>query len=452
MNNEKDAIYTLLRDAYFGDGQFESGGALVKHARESAENYAKRRRLAYYLNYTGPIVNASVDPIFRNEIAREYNDTAKFKVFLDDADRTGADLQNYIRRMAVAAKLYGVVYIVVNNEASIGATVQDNLDMRALPYLTAVLPQNVTHWKFDERGRLIEFTYKDTVQDAEDKTRVRFYLWTVQEWQVQDENRQTIARGDNNIGRVPVVQWFGRSTNPMEMLPSPEFLSVAQTNYHVYQLCSWHTQILQNQTFNILTLPNSGQEDITIGTNNVLTYPPESTHTPAFIAPDAAPANVLTDQIDRLIREMYRMSGLDSVIGVQTAKSGVARQWDFERTNQRLVDFAIQCEEAEKAIVALYEAWTGERINYTCEYPRDFKIADVAADLAEAQQAIDLGFDSKSFRVEVARKVLTAYLPNIEPDVYDAVISEMEAAADAITRAEEFANESNGDESTGAKV
>lgn len=452
MNNEKDAIYTLLRDAYFGDGQFESGGALVKHARESAENYAKRRCLAYYLNYTGPIVNASVDPIFRNEIAREYNDTAKFKMFLDDADRTGTDLQNYIRRMAVAAKLYGVVYIVVNNEASIGATVQDNLDVRALPYLTAVLPQSVMHWKFDERGRLVEFTYKDTVQDAEDKTRTRFYLWTAQEWQVQDENRQTIAQGYNNIGRVPVVQWFGRSADPTEMLPSPEFLSVAQTNYHVYQLCSWHTQILQNQTFNILTLPNSGQEDITIGTNNVLTYPPESTHTPAFIAPDAAPANVLTDQIDRLIREMYRMSGLDSVIGVQTAKSGVARQWDFERTNQRLVDFAIQCEEAEKAIVALYEAWTGERINYTCEYPRDFKIADVAADLAEAQQAIDLGFDSKSFRIEVARKVLTAYLPNIEPDVYDAVISEMEAAADAITRAEEFANESNGDESTGAKV
>lgn len=452
MNNEKDAIYTLLRDAYFGDGQFESGGALVKHARESAENYAKRRRLAYYLNYTGPIINASVDPIFRNEIAREYNDTAKFKMFLDDADRTGTDLQNYIRRMAVAAKLYGVVYIVVNNEASIGATVQDNLDVRALPYLTAVLPQSVTHWEFDERGRLVEFTYKDTVQDAEDKTRTRFYLWTAQEWQVQDENRQTIAQGYNNIGRVPVVQWFGRSADPTEMLPSPEFLSVAQTNYHVYQLCSWHTQILQNQTFNILTLPNSGQEDITIGTNNVLTYPPESTHTPAFIAPDAAPANVLTDQIDRLIREMYRMSGLDSVIGVQTAKSGVARQWDFERTNQRLVDFAIQCEEAEKAIVALYEAWTGERINYTCEYPRDFKIADVAADLAEAQQAIDLGFDSKSFRIEVARKVLTAYLPNIEPDVYDAVISEMEAAADAITRAEEFANESNGDESTGAKV
>jgi len=118
QNREK--IYQLLRDAYFGDGQFEGGGALVKHERESAGNYVKRRALAYYLNYTGPIVNASVDPIFRNEIKREYNDTAKFKMFLDDADRTGADLQNYIRRLAVMAKLYGVVYVVVNNEAELG--------------------------------------------------------------------------------------------------------------------------------------------------------------------------------------------------------------------------------------------------------------------------------------------------------------------------------------------
>ena len=70
----------------------------------------------------------------------------------------------------------------------------------------------------------------------------------------------------------------------------------------------------------------SGKADITIGTNNMLIYPPESQHPPAFIAPDTAPAQVLTEQIDRLIREMYRMSGIDSVIGVQSAKSGVARQ------------------------------------------------------------------------------------------------------------------------------
>jgi len=231
-------------------------------------------------------------------------------------------------------------------------------------------------------------------------------------------------------------------------LPPPEFLSVAQTNLHVYQLCSWHTQILQNQTFNILVMPHTGASELTIGTNNILTYPPESQHPPAFIAPDAAPAQVLTEQIDRLIREMYRMSGIDSVIGVQSAKSGVARQWDFERTNQRLVDFAIQSEEAEKAIIALYEAWTGETIGYVCEYPRDFKISDVTEGLAQAQAALDLGLDSKTYQVEVARKVLEASLPNLEPVAYDAIIRELEAAAAVIEQTQIYGDDDETDGDT----
>ena len=288
---------------------------------------------------------------------------------------------------------------------------------------------------------MVEFGYQSTIKDSEDKTKTRYYTWTEMAWAVADENKQIIRQGEHGLGRLPVVQWFGRSNDPMEALPPPEFLSVAQTNYYVYQLCSWHTQILQNQTFSVLVMPDNGASDITIGTNNVLTYPPESQHPPSYISPDAAPAQVLTDQIDRLIGEMYRMSGIDSVIGVQTAKSGVARQWDFERTNQRLVDFAIQCEEAEKAIVALYEAWTGEAIGYICEYPRDFKISDVADGLAQAQAALDLGLDSKTYQVEVARKVLEAYLPNLEPATYDAIISELEAAAAVVEQTQTYGDE-----------
>ncbi len=74
------------------------------------------------------------------------------------------------------------------------------------------------------------------------------------------------------------------------------------------------------------------------------------------------------------------MSGLDSVIGVRSdqTKSGVAKQWDFEKTNQKLADFALQCEQAEQEIIRLFDAWTGGESDYFCEYPRDFKINDVA--------------------------------------------------------------------------
>jgi hypothetical protein len=431
----QNELFQLLTDAYYGVGLFYKGAGLKKHPRESANNFISRQQLAYYLNYTGPIVDASVAPIFADEIKREYKGTLKFDLFLDDVDRLGTSLQEFMRRTATQAKLYGVMYVLVNNEAVIGDSLLDELDKRALPFVSGIKPVDVEHWLFDERGRMIEFTYKDVILHDEDDIKTQYYEWTTTTWAVYDENKELIRQGDNNLGRIPVVQWHSRNLAPTDVLPPSEFLSVAQTNYHLYQLCSWHTQILRDQAFNILTMPDYGQQDVTIGTNNLLTYPADATHPPAFIAPKSEPAQMLTDQIDRLIKEMYRMSGIDSVVGVESSKSGVAKQWDFERTNQRLADFAIQCEQAEQRIVDLYQAWSNESFDYVCEYPRDFSIGDVAESLANAQSALDLGFNSKTYKQEVAKNVLEAYLPNIEPDVYDAIIDELEQAFDDAEKA-----------------
>lgn len=178
MDSEKLYGYKLLKDAYYGTGLFSVGRGLVRHPRESTPNYAFRKKLAYYLNYTGPIVNASVDPIFRDTIKREYKDTEKFKVFLEDVDRKGTSLQEYMRQQATLAKLYGVMYIIVNNVVEFGESVADNVKNRALPYLTAVEPHHITDWQFDEKGILIKFAYKDVIYDADRKKQTRYYIWT----------------------------------------------------------------------------------------------------------------------------------------------------------------------------------------------------------------------------------------------------------------------------------
>lgn len=419
---------TLLHDAYYGTGLFWKGTGLRRHPRESEANYNERKELAYYLNYTGPIVNASVDPIFVNEIKREHTDDAMFLGFIGDVDRLGTYLQDYIRRVATLAKLYGVVYIVVNNTDKLATDRAKNIELRNYPFVTEVLPQEVTRWDFDETGKLSMFEYTAQVESSDGKVRQQRCRWTTTEWSITGEDGQVSQSGENTIGEIPIVQWFGRSTQPTVVKPPSEFISIAQANYHLYQLCSWHTQLLRDQAFSILTVPEMGSDEITVGTNNVLTYPPESSHVPAFISPDAGPANMLTDQIDRMINEMYRMSGINSVVGVEQSKSGVAKQWDFERTNQRLADFAIQCENAEKRIVSLFEKWTGVNVEYSCEYPRDFKINDISESLTQAQQALDLGFSSKTFNLEVAKKVISAYMANIEPDIYDAIVADIETS------------------------
>ena len=106
----------------------------------------------------------------------------------------------------------------------------------------------------------------------------------------------------------------------------------------------------------------------------------------------------------------------------------MAKQWDFEKTNKRLADFAVRCEDADEAIVKLFEMWSGEAVDYNCEYPRDFKINDVVDSLSNAAAALELGFDSPTYKLEVLKKVLEAYMPNLPPETYDKMIEEVAAA------------------------
>lgn len=417
--------YRLLRDAYYGIGGFADGTYLVKHKRESEEKYAQRRSLAYYLNYTASAVNSHVDPVFRDEVKRDWKgNDALFEAFLENTDMTGNSIQSVARRAALGSKLYGTNFVVVDNVAEQPEALEAAIKGRVCPYAYIVEPDRVVDYEIDRHGCLQMFSYKE-LKDGE-LTEYNVRTWTAKVWQLTSGTGGVIAQGEHNLGRVPVVVWQSRELDPADILPPSEFGSIAQTNLAIYQLCSWLTEILQNQAFSILIYPTTDDKNFTIGVNNALGFDPESRHPPAFVAPPADPAEMLQGQIDRLIQEIYRMANLTLVTGVQEAKSGVAKAWDFERTNQTLADFAANCEAAEKDIVELYKLWTGSKIEYLCEYPRDFAIVDVADELANAQAAVDLQFGTKML-AEVAKKVLAAYLPNLEPEVFDAIIKEIES-------------------------
>ena len=186
ITNEQKYAYQLLHDAYYGSGLFSLGRGLKQHPRESIDNYNFRKKLSSYSNHTAAIINANVDPIFNDEIRREYKETAKFKVFLKDADRLGTSLQEYIQQQALIAKMYGVVYVIVNNEAEFGESLADNVRDRRLPYLTSVEPSNVTGWKLDDKGRMIRFEYRTIITDDNGGSSTVYYEWTDTKWTIRD--------------------------------------------------------------------------------------------------------------------------------------------------------------------------------------------------------------------------------------------------------------------------
>lgn len=65
--------------------------------------------------------------------------------------------------------------------------------------------------------------------------------------------------------------------------------------------------------------------------------------------------------------------------------------------------------------------FVGAALEYTVKYPTDFAYADLSTELANAVIAKDLGF-GEEFNVEVFKRVLTAYLSELAPEDFDALV------------------------------
>lgn len=422
--------YALLKDAYYGTGGFSSGNYLIKHARETDDSYKERCNNAYYLNYFAPIINALVDPIFKRRPLRNYAGAGEniVSAFSADVDRTGNDIHSFMKQAALHAKIYGVVFIVMDSRADAGrgGTLADMIENREYPYIYCLDPEYVDSYGVNQAGRITYLKFHEVSSIKDGDVKYREVEFDESGWKVTDEE-SGVRTGTYDLGCVPVVPLFSRLLESKTILPAPEMLPVAKTARALYNHCSWLAEILKNETFPILTIASLDQQDLVIGSNNALGYDPNAGHAPAFIAPPSDPATVIQNERKNLIQEMYRMASLSFMTGTSEKQSGLSRQWEFERTNQQLSNFAGQISKAETDIMRLFSRWIGVDFEYTVSYPDNFGIVDVAGEIAQAQAVLDLNL-SDGLREEVLKKVMTAYLPNLTDDKFDEIIKDYEAA------------------------
>ncbi|WP_292017761.1 MULTISPECIES: hypothetical protein [unclassified Megasphaera] len=421
------AEYQLLRDAYYGTGGFATGSYLNKHKRESKEDYQFRQANAYYLNYFSPIVNALVDPIFKRQPLRDYQGpaSATIKAFLEDVDTAGADIHTFMKRAAIMAKVYGVSFIVVDNASERRSrTVAEMLQQREIPFAYVLGPQDLEEYGIDQTGSLLYVRFKEVASIKDGTYQYRYTYYDRTKWEIWGDNLMK-SSGEHGLGCVPVIPLFPRMLEQRTMKPTPELEPIARTAKALYNHCSWLGEILRNQTFPLLTIPSLDVNDLVVGTNNALGYLPDSSHAPAFIAPPSDPATILQNQIASLIQEMYRMASLSFVISTtQNNNSGIARQWEFERTNQQLANFAMQCARAETEVMELVARWVNSDITYTVSYPDDFGIVDVTDQLAQAQAVLDMNL-TDGLQEEVLKRVLAVYCPDMPDERFDELIEDM---------------------------
>lgn len=429
----------LVRDAFYGVGGFADGSYLCKYARETDDNFAIRQKLAYYFNYTKPIIEGAVDPVFREYPTR----TTKAKdnrwdAFLIDVDGKGTAIDDFMADAALDAKLDGSVFIVVDNAINAESTnVEDAVRNREFPYLYLLNSDDVISYVVDKKGKLILITYRqqyDTVEEGRRKTITEQWTWTLDSWKCVKEGQET--EGVNQIGEIPIIPLVGAKTEKRSqnaLTPQSDFLHIARINRAIYNACSELRLRNRSQAFSMLTYPvpddenPSAYKEFLTGSNNALLY--KGGTPPSWITPDQAPSDMLKNEIDMLVEGIYRMAERASVTGVQAQTSGIAKEWDNLTRMQSISAFSKVCQDAEHKIAHIFGLYIGKDLDATIMYSQDFGIVDKTAELDAITSALDLAIGGK-FDTEIKKKAVRILLKELDDDVIQDVIKDIESRAE----------------------
>ncbi|NPA63950.1 MAG: phage portal protein [Epsilonproteobacteria bacterium] len=375
-------------EAFKGDGGFEDGGYIDRYPRESDEKYKARQKVAYYTNLFAPNVTRYIGYIFKNKPVRDSKDDLIRKIF-DDCDNMGNSANVFMSSFAKEAKVRGVGLVLVDMPKELPATKKEQLEQRALPYFVSIPPENVTEYKLDRYGRLEYVRFTDQIDESQPGepnivTVERFY--DTQKWEVYVEG-ELKERGEHGLGVCPVLIFSETGKFP----DIGEFTQVAALAKRHYNLKSELDEILRGQTFSILTIQANSPSDfeIKLSTDNAILYGKEMTR-PAFIAPEAGPANTYQEEIDRIEHLIDKITY--NFTTNQAQESGIALEIKFQGLNSSLSNFAMRLEDFEARLFDVACRYLGIKNDVTIAYTKDFSITDTQKEIGTLEALRELGY------------------------------------------------------------
>lgn len=416
----------FLLDAYSGQGGFATGDYLIAHGRESATKLGKRKELAVYPNFVRKIVDVYMGFLWKQAPSRETDDL--YAAFAANADGAGGKLDTVLSSYQRLAMILGTVYIIVDKPKEQGRTKAG----QAMPYLALRLKSQLVAETKNAAGVWQSVTFSE----GSDSDRV-YRTFTTTGWTLskKQDGTDVIDQGVYGIGRGPVVRLhIAKPLNPTDSNSQSWVYDLAQLNWDLFNLRSELRELLRSQTFAILKLPVADAaerqrlQDMTIGTENALTYDPTGGGDPGFIAPPADPVSLYMKQIADTVEDIYRIANLEFVGGVQ--QSGVALSFHFQESNSSLRGMAESCEAAENEIAQLVYAWQAEQFDGNIAYANDFNLTDVASAIAIALDTITLGMGSefdKAIKKRLAKQILGN---DTAPSTMTAIDEEIDAMGD----------------------
>ncbi|TAN71604.1 MAG: hypothetical protein EPN17_00940 [Methylobacter sp.] len=416
----------FLLDSYSGKGGYVTGLYLVRHPRETDDKFKRRRASAVYPNFTRKIIDVFMGFLWRQAPNREVDEL--YAAFMKNADGAGGKLDAVLSSYQRLAMILGTVYVIVDKAQQQGQSRAD----QALPYLALRLKSQLVNEQKNAAGVWTRLTFSEIIND---ETCYRTFTETA--WLVSRDadGQDIISQGTHPLGRVPVVRLhIAKPLNPTDSFSQSWAYDLAMLNWELFNVRSELRDLERSQTFAILSMPvvNDVERErltnLTISTENGLTYNPMGGGKPEFIAPPAEPAAHYMNRIEAVINDIYRVANLEFVGGVQ--QSGVALSFHFQEANSALRGMAEMCESAEHEIAGLVYAWQNQAFAGNIAYANDFNLTDLAQAISVALDSATLGMGNefdKALKKRLAKQILAN---DTSPTVMTAIDAEIDAMGD----------------------
>jgi hypothetical protein len=450
--------WTLLQQAYRGDGGFLDGSNLIAHPREiiyernadgspsttvqgHRDKYTRRKNLARYENFARTIVDTFLAHLFSKPVLRKAETMPELEAWWQDVDGAGQHIADWMLQQQALAFVYGHVVVLMDRLRA--AEAPRTKAEQGAPILRCYGPLDVPDWLWTD-GRYQAVKLLDTVprtsllgdDDDEDTTLV----YDTERWERYSDEGVLIDAGAHGFGVCPVEIHRARGVPGMPDVGA-SILGDPKLFQDHYNLLSELREMLRGQVFSMLNIQLGQDEDVGVARGRLGDAASVETIVwskgPAgFIQPDKGPAEVYEAELEALERKLFRLAGLPWEGDSRDAESADSRRLKAMDLNRMLALYADEAERVEYALVKLwYRATTGvtdaEDVDaavrkVVIHYPDEFATIDIAQAASDVRDVVTAQL-GKTATAEMRKRAARIVLTDANEELLDTIDAEIDA-------------------------
>ncbi|HEY3741183.1 MAG TPA: hypothetical protein VGL53_15130 [Bryobacteraceae bacterium] len=441
-------VWKLYRDLYAGGQRIRDTASeyIRPRFREPSDVYLERLSKVFYENYIGSIVDWYGATLFRREPVLTFtgvNEPGKafFGTFIDDCDRKGTNLSDFLRNRFVDALVGGTSYILVDFpkvEVPVETRGAEDQSGRSRAYLVGYTVDDLINWRHDAEGNFEWVVLRTTSVESNDSKdgewkHVTHYLYY--DKQTYRMFRQTSV-GYGGGGAIEQVDsgYHGLAKQnrvPLFRMQVPEGLwllnragSLQLEHFEKANALAW------SLTMGLFAMPvvyTDREWKQIIGESYFIQLAPGDKF--GWTEPEGKVYQIAADNLTRLRDEIYRITYLaqqGGSLGTNSNQSAASKERDFVTTQEVLRSYGDVIKDLTRRVLTAVDEAREDDLEIAVSGLDEFDIGDFSDELADATQLLAIGIESPTLKSQIYKRLALKYLCDVKQDIKDRIVSEID--------------------------